>query len=658
VTVTCDSGSVFDGTAQTPCTASVSGVGGLSATLPVDYTDNVHAGTAGAAATFLGDANHTGNGASTTFDIAKAASAVEVSCTGPVVFDATAQAPCSAQVSGAGGLAAPVDVVYPTDHTSAGAVHVTAAYAGDGDHLGSSGNGSFTILKAPSSTAIQCPVSVVYSGAARTPCTAGVTGVGGLDQTLTVHYAGNVDTGTATATASYAGDANHEASDDTRQFVIDPAPSTTTVTCTDVTYTGAAQTPCSATVTGAGGLSQSVPVTYTANTDAGTAGASASYSGDSNHTGSNGSANFAIGKATLTVTPDGKSMTFGDQVPALTYGITGYVGGQTAATSGVAGTASCTTTAQYLSPQGSYPISCVKGTLAAANYTFAFASAFVTVGTKAATLGYTGSLFWPTAAATATTASVTLQATVTPGTGGTPDLRLAKPITFSLYKSTNLAMTQPDVQCTTTTVSTAGVANCTIAALGVDNWTVVAHLGDPGTDYYTAADSDPVVLTVYQPATDAFATGGGWVTDPGTDVSPANRHGNFGFTVRYKSGTTPSGQAVFVYRGANGYDYVVKSNSWQGGGLSFGKPTGTVGTTSFSGKCNVTVIDRVTGAVVTGLGGGGYTFRVDATDLGSPGSSDSYAISVYNSAGVLYHQAGTAAKQLVLGGGNVVVHGK
>ena len=56
---------------------------------------------------------------------------------------------------------------------------------------------------------------------------------------------------------------------------------------------------------------------------------------------------------------------------------------------------------------------------------------------------------------------------------------------------------------------------------------------------------------------------------------------------------------MFTFRGADGYDYVVKSNSWQGGGASFGLTAA-----SFSGKASVIVIDPATGLVVSGLGGG------------------------------------------------------
>ena len=47
-----------------------------------------------------------------------------------------------------------------------------------------------------------CPVSVTYNGSAQTPCSANVTGAGGLSQSLTVTYSANTNAGTATASAS------------------------------------------------------------------------------------------------------------------------------------------------------------------------------------------------------------------------------------------------------------------------------------------------------------------------------------------------------------------------------------------------------------------------------------------------------------------------
>jgi hypothetical protein len=83
-------------------------------------------------------------------------------------------------------------------------------------------NGSYTINKASSTTTVSCPTSVTYTGSAQTPCSASVTGAGGLNQSLTVAYSNNINPGTNTATASaiYAGDANHNGSNDNKNFSI------------------------------------------------------------------------------------------------------------------------------------------------------------------------------------------------------------------------------------------------------------------------------------------------------------------------------------------------------------------------------------------------------------------------------------------------------
>ena len=116
-----------------------------------------------------------------------------------------------------------------------------------------------------------------YTGSATTPATVVVTG-GGLNLTPTASYANNTDAGSATASYSYAGDANHAPSSDSKNFTIDQAASVTTVSCpANATYTGSPVTPCTATVTGAGGLNQSVTVNYTNNTNAGLASANACF---------------------------------------------------------------------------------------------------------------------------------------------------------------------------------------------------------------------------------------------------------------------------------------------------------------------------------------------------------------------------------------------
>ena len=234
------------------------------------------------------------------FTIAKAASVTTVTCgAGPFTYTGSAQTPCSASVTGPGGLALLLSVGY-SNNVNAGTATASASYAESDNYLGSSDSKDFTIGKAASSTVVTCPPSVTYDGSPQTPCTVAVTGAGGLSLTPTASYNNNTDAGTASASYSYAGDANHTDSSDSKNFTIDKAASTTLVTCpATVTYDGSAQTPCMVSVTG-GGLNLTPAAVYSDNTNAGTASASYTFAGDANHSESSDSETFTIGKATST----------------------------------------------------------------------------------------------------------------------------------------------------------------------------------------------------------------------------------------------------------------------------------------------------------------------------------------------------------------------
>ncbi len=199
--------------AQEPCTVTVTGAGGLSLTPDPVYADNTDAGTASASYTYAGDANHGGSSDSATFEIDPATSTTTVTCPASVVYNGSAQEPCTVTVTGAGGLSLTPDPVY-ADNTDAGTASASYTYAGDANHGGSSDSATFEIDPATSTTTVTCPASVVYNGSAQEPCTVTVTGAGGLSLTPDPVYADNTDAGTASASYSYAGDANHAASSD------------------------------------------------------------------------------------------------------------------------------------------------------------------------------------------------------------------------------------------------------------------------------------------------------------------------------------------------------------------------------------------------------------------------------------------------------------
>src|SRR5439155_11332805 len=82
--------------------------------------------------------------------------------------------------------------------------------------------------KASSTTTVTCGAGpFTYDGSPRTPCTVAVTGAGGLSLTPAPDYAHNTDAGTATASYTYGGDANHNGSGGSKDFTIEKADSST-----------------------------------------------------------------------------------------------------------------------------------------------------------------------------------------------------------------------------------------------------------------------------------------------------------------------------------------------------------------------------------------------------------------------------------------------
>jgi hypothetical protein len=93
------------------------------------------------------------------------------------------------------------------------------------------------------------------------------------------------------------------------------------------------------------------------------------------------SSDYTVTKAPLTVTADDKSRLFGAANPPLTATLSGFVLGQTLGSSGVTGTAACTTSAAPYSAGGTYPIVCTVGSLSSVNYSFSpFVPGTLTVG--------------------------------------------------------------------------------------------------------------------------------------------------------------------------------------------------------------------------------------------------------------------------------------
>ncbi len=337
-TVTCASGSVYTGSPIEPCTYTVTGneagnpvLVAATAVPSGNYTNNINAGvnTASASFTFTGDANHNGSSDSENFSIDKAGSTTTVTCASGSVYTGSPIEPCTYTVTGneAGNPVLVAATAVPsgnyTNNINAGVNTASASFTftGDANHNGSSDSENFSIDKAGSTTTVTCAAGSVYTGSPIEPCTYTVTGNEAGNPVLVAatavpsgNYTNNINAGVNTASASFTftGDANHNGSNDSENFSIDKAGSTTTVTCASGSvYTGSPIEPCTYTVTGneAGNpvlvAATAVPSgNYTNNINAGvnTASASFTFTGDANHNGSSDSENFSIDKANQTIT--------------------------------------------------------------------------------------------------------------------------------------------------------------------------------------------------------------------------------------------------------------------------------------------------------------------------------------------------------------------
>ena len=173
--------------------------------------------------------------------------------TGPTsaTFGGADQAITTSGGSGTGGLtfsagaSTACSIVANQLHVTSGTgtCSITATKAGDDDYNPTTSVPfTVTINKASSTTTVTCTgTPFTYDGTAH-GCTAAVTGVGGLNQPVSVSYSGRNSTvygpsataptnaGDYTASATFGGDLNHSGSSNSADFVINKSSTTTSLT--------------------------------------------------------------------------------------------------------------------------------------------------------------------------------------------------------------------------------------------------------------------------------------------------------------------------------------------------------------------------------------------------------------------------------------------
>jgi rhamnogalacturonan endolyase len=334
---------------------------------------------------------------------------------------------------------------------------------------------------------------------------------------------------------------------------------------------------------------------------------------------------------------------------SVEFFVNGSSVGQTAVTNGVAALAF---TANI--PAGSYNVT-AQFTSANPYYTnSSSAAAILSVSRENTATAYTGDTGLLTAGPSVNTATVQLSAHLTPesdGEGFTGDITKAL-VRFELFKANNTSTT-PDLVFGGVSVDANGDAVTVVSGVPAETYTINVRV-EAANLFWTANPVGLGVLNIAVPTNEQRSGGGGWVNDE----QGANGKANFGFSVTpgNKNGQV-RGNWTLVFRGTDGYNYVVKNNSWQDGYLQFSAEPGVtpiVYTRSeFKGRCNVQKINPSTGLVVASFGN--YTFEANTFDgdLLTPKQSDAYAFVIRDNTGQVWHQVGSRASLVTLGGGNI-----
>jgi Bacterial Ig-like domain (group 3) len=341
---------------------------------------------------------------------------------------------------------------------------------------------------------------------------------------------------------------------------------------------------------------------------------------------------------------------------------------------------------------GNHTVTAVFSGLDTAHFTYPPSSpaTTLTISPENALATYSGALMAWGSSTSATTAAVTLSATVqdVPSTTLDPaygDIRNAKVTFINRDTKTNIGnCIGLSVGLVNSGDTTTGTSTCT-ATLGIANggssqYTIGIIVGN----YYTRNDSgDDTVVTVSQPLVSNFITGGGYLVmqnSAGLYPGQTGTRNNFGFNVKYNnSGTNLQGNLNVIVRNAARV-YQIKGNSMTSLAVNYcplpGEPGYQTGgctapvspcTTTASAMCPISAtfngkasIQDITDPLNPVSIDGNATLQVTMTDNGS-GSADTIGITVWNKSGGLWFSSawlGSPPKttEQALAGGTLKAH--
>lgn len=288
---------------------------------------------------------------------------------------------------GSSALAANI-ATFTTDALDAGPHNITAVYDGNANFDTSTASAATQDVAQASATISVSGFSGAYNGQLH-GASGSASGIHGQDLSSYLSFGSsftNAPGGSAHWT--FAGHPNYSNESGDVPITITPATATIVVNGFTGVYDGLAHR-ATGSASGVGGEDLSSSLTLGASFTDAPGGSAAWTFSNTNYAPGAGSVTITINKATLTVKADDKSKTQGEANPPLTASFTGFVNGQTLATSGVTGEPGLSTTATTSSAAGAYPITTDIGTLASTNYAFSPAAGTLTVTASAASDGAT-----------------------------------------------------------------------------------------------------------------------------------------------------------------------------------------------------------------------------------------------------------------------------
>ncbi|TMD34949.1 MAG: hypothetical protein E6I95_04810, partial [Chloroflexi bacterium] len=323
-----------------------------------------------------------------------------------------------------------------------------------------------------------------------------------------------------------------------------------------------------------------------------------------------------------------------------------------------------------------------------ANFLGSAGSSSLTITQEDARAYYTGALLASTGSINSTSANVTLAATIKDITALGPtdsaydaypgDIRNAT-VTFVNRDAGGAVLCTASVGLVSLSDPTVGTATCTSTPLTASSTAggTPYRIGIIVGGYYTRNSPmyDDMVINVYIPQSN-FITGGGYLinsSSAGQYPGAPGQRTNFGFNVKYnKSGTNLQGNINVIIRN-NGRVYQIKGNSMTSLVINYcpNSPTpcsapvspctGTASATcpivaTFNGKASIQDITDPLNPISID---GNATLQVTMTDYGSPGTSDTIGITVWNKSGGMWYASnwnGTKTMEQKLDGGALSVH--